>query len=690
MHEAIYVERSGMSIKKYIKIQFFFISVILFTLIICFGCAGHNSYFIKGKEATAAGDWDESIKNLNEALKIEPDNIEIKLLLTKARWKASIFYMINGEAYLEQKLYKKALELFKKSIAINPANHKAESLIKKTENMKKSDFYFIRGKTFLENGKDDKARAVLERAIKLNPQNMEAQKVFAALTREEKNAPAFKLKLKTDAPISLKFNKTSIVNVFDVLAKLAGINFIFDKNFTDTQVTLFMEDVTFELFLEMLLKTNGLSAKVIGEKTMLVYPDTPSKVKEYQEVQIKTFFLANLEARKAVGLLSRILKIKNIIANEKLNSVIIQGSKHIIEQASEILRSNDKLPSEVLLSVEILEVSRTKEKQFGLEYMEAFTVGVGRDADNISSDTSLVGWISFDNLRKLSNKELIISSPTATLNLLRQDGDTRILANPQIRIKNSEKASILIGERIPLRVNRRVDSSTGDVTSDYQYQDVGVKLEAEPIINVDDVVSLKIYLEVSTLGPNVGTTDDPQYSIQTRSAKSVLTIADGESVVLGGLIKNVENKSVRRIPLLGSIPLLGYLFSSYDVENRKTDIVMVIKPIIIRRQATSNSHLDLTKYIESFDSDLAFNGCFNDNFIIQVGSFSVLNNAEQLKDELEQFYENVIIKKKQGKENNHIVHVGKYSTLQQAIMDKKSLIKRGYPDAFIKKLVFSQ
>jgi len=158
------------------------------------------------------------------------------------------------------------------------------------------------------------------------------------------------------------------------------------------------------------------------------------------------------------------------------------------------------------------------------------------------------------------------------------------LAKPQIRVKNSEKASMLIGERIPLRTNRRVDSATGDITSDYQYQDIGIKLEAEPTINIHDEIALKLNIEVSTLGANVGTAADPQYSIKTRNVRSVLTVRDGEAVLIGGLISDEERQTVRKIPLLGDIPLLGKLFHNYNTGDTQTDILIVITPIVTQSQ----------------------------------------------------------------------------------------------------------
>ncbi|MBN1106440.1 MAG: SPOR domain-containing protein, partial [Deltaproteobacteria bacterium] len=184
----------------------------------------------------------------------------------------------------------------------------------------------------------------------------------------------------------------------------------------------------------------------------------------------------------------------------------------------------------------------------------------------------------------------ILALPTATINLLKQDGDTRILANPQLRVKNGEKAKIHIGERVPLRTNRRVDT-TGAVTNDFQYQDIGIKVDVEPTINVHNDVGMKVTLEVSTLGANVGTTEDPQYAIRTRTAQSVLNTRGGETVILGGLIQDVERETLRKLPFIGEIPVLGYLLSNYSNEGQKTDVLMAITPVIIRGQEVPEQHI---------------------------------------------------------------------------------------------------
>jgi general secretion pathway protein D len=170
-----------------------------------------------------------------------------------------------------------------------------------------------------------------------------------------------------------------------------------------------------------------------------------------------------------------------------------------------------------------------------------------------------------------------------TLNFLKQDTDTRILAKPQLRVRNRETSSILIGSRIPLRTNRRVDT-TGVVTNDFQYFDIGVKVNAEPTINLHGEISLKLTLELSALGPNIGTADDPQFEILTRTVNTVMTVRDGEPVIVGGLIQDDERTTVRKLPFLGEVAAMGSIFSNTESRANETDVLFTFTPMLARAQ----------------------------------------------------------------------------------------------------------
>jgi general secretion pathway protein D len=561
--------------------------LFFFLLVFCLsaaGCASGPRPVKKEMDYAATGDWDKSVQHYQKAYNENPNDPEIKLMLMKSKWNASLDHMVKGEALLKQNLYEEAIAEFQMSIAYFPSNDKAGKLIEQAKAMRESNYYSRRGQNYLKGEKYSQAREAFERALNLNPENAEARAAMKTIKKEDLQAPKFQMKLSSDAPISLKFKGTPVINVFEALTKITGVNFVFDKDTIDSKVTLFMTDVPFDRFLEVLLKTNNMAAKMVDEKTMIIYPNTPAKAREYDDLQIKTFYLANMDVKKGVALLAKILKSKDIIANEALNAVVIRGPRQLIEVATKVVEANDRPSAEVVLNVEILEVSRRKEKQLGIEINPpSVTFGIGASAPELSKDTSPVGWASLSALGALTSKELLLSLPTAKLNLLKQDADTTTLANPQIRVKDGEKATIHIGERVPLRVNRRIDT-TGAVTSDYIYQDIGVQLQAEPSINIHGEVTLRLFLEVSALGPNLGTADEPQFAILARRATSVLMVRDGEPVIMGGLISDEERTTLRKIPLLGEIPVVGRIFSNEDKNDVKTDILMAITPIISRAQ----------------------------------------------------------------------------------------------------------
>ncbi len=556
--------------------------VIIISLL-TFGCAATNRGLIgKASALSSAGQWDKAVQVYQEAVGRHPADPELRLFLTKAKWNASVAHMQKGEELLDKGHYDEAVSEFQLALAFYPANHKAARLIEKARNIQESLYQTNRGKSLIRAGKYAQAREALERALELDPGNTAAKEVLKELMAKAKEAPKYFLRVKTKGPISLKFKKTPVSNVFEVLSRLTGINFIFDKDVQDSRVTLFMTDVSFDHFLDVLLKTSGLAAKVVDPTTVVVYPNVEAKIREYQDLKIKTFYLDYLDVKKAVALLAKIVKTRDIIGNEKLHSVVVRGTEQQIEIASRLIEANDRPPAEILLNVEVLEVSRSKEKQLGIEFNpSSITFGIGEAAKAVSAESNFADTASIYALDRLTSKEVLLSLPTATLNLLKQDTDTKTLANPQIRVKSGEKAKIHIGERVPLRVNRRIDT-TGVVTNDYQYQDIGIKLDSKPVINTQDEVTLKLNVEVSALGPNLGTVDEPQYSIKTRRANSTLTVRDGEPVIIGGLISDEERRTIRKVPLLGDIPILGHLFTNLDTSRVKTDIIMTITPIVLR------------------------------------------------------------------------------------------------------------
>jgi general secretion pathway protein D len=672
--------------------------VILFSMLPGFlGCVANDAHRTRVQADSMNLDSDSRVEHYTKALVEHPNDTELVIFLQQAKQRASEDHMRKAERLIEKRYFRKAIEELQMSIAFYPANARAVTLIDHVKRKKESFYYYGKGERFVKNGRFPQAREAFKKAIELNPDNVQAQKALDNYRKKDVPPPEYRLTLRSNAPVSLKFKQTPVINVFEILSKLTGVNFIFDKDMKDSKVTLFMTDVKFDTFLDVLLKTNGLKAKMINRKTMLIYPDTPSKAKEYDELFVKTFYLSHLKAKKAVGILAKIIKAKKVIANEELNSVTVRGKKASVEMAARIFDANDRTPAEAILNVEIIEVRRTKEKNLGLSISDTINFGVSETSSGIKSGTG-VGFApmaSLDDIGDITSKELYLSLPTATLKLLKQDGETKTLAKPQVRVSNHEKASIHIGERIPLRSNRKVQTD-GSTTYDYLYQEVGIKLKAEPVINMHDQISMKLNLEVSSLGNNVGTVDDPQYAIKTRTTDTVISIRAGDSVIIGGLISDEERSTLRKIPLLGDVPAMGRIFSNNDGEIIETDILMTITPVIIRSQdiptsdaagfwSGSERRVSLEPPFEGrVESQTGFNDYPDEDYImvmeqdeflpsdryfsIQVNSFKDVKDAEKRAVKLETLGYKVWVKSAEIPDTGvfHRVFVEQYESYSEA------------------------
>ncbi len=506
----------------------------------------------------------------------------IELSLKKEQYTLSMIYLERGSALLQKNEFKMAMDAFRQSAAWFPDNRRAFQLLQEAENRQNSfeltelAMQMVEEKSFL------KAKKLLQEALLLYSDNERASKLMEQFKDSALNRSEYGIILESNEPFSLRFKETPIEDVFDIISRLTNVNFVFDKDVRQQNVTMFVKDIKASDFFEMMLKTNNLAAKQADKRTLMIYPDTPQKAQEYQDLKVKTFYLSYMKAKDALPVISKVLKIKDIIANEETNTVTVRDTDAAIEVISKLIQSNDLPPSEVILNVEMLEVSSTFQEKLGFSFSDSITFGISDTSSGINSSENfrIAGFGSIHDLARISDKEAYLSIPTVTLSLLKQDADTRILARPTLRVSHKQKATILIGERIPLRSNRRTESD-GTVTYDYQYQDVGIKLVATPSVNRKDEILMTLNLELSSLGNNVGTVDDPQYAINTRSADTVLNVKDGNTVIIGGLTKKEDRYALKKVPLLGDVPIIKKLFTNNNTEDSGTDLLITITPVII-------------------------------------------------------------------------------------------------------------
>ncbi|HAJ72876.1 MAG TPA: type II and III secretion system protein, partial [Methylophilaceae bacterium] len=416
------------------------------------------------------------------------------------------------------------------------------------------------------------AKSIVHDVLLENPQQKNAvalnSQIDEKLGTTNKRPP--QLKPPFDKPVTLELRDANIKVVFEALSRATGINFILDKDIRpDTKATIFIKKLPIEEAIDMVLSSNGLQKKALSENSALVFPSNPQKLKDYQDLMIRSFYLNNTSAKQIAALLKAMLKTKDIFIDERLNMIVMRDTPEVVRIAEKLVQANDIPDAEVMLDIEVLEVSRNRLQELGIVYPNQLAV--------LSSGTSTT--LTLDALKHL-NSGVIGVSPNPAVNFKKTTGDVNLLSNPRIRVKNNEKAKILVGDKVPI-ITTTSTANVG-ISESVTYVDVGLKLDVEPHVSLDDFVNIKVGLEVSSLGDKTVTTNGATvYTIGTRNANTVLRLKDGETQILAGLILDDERKNAKKLPGLGDIPLIGRLFSSQEDKKSKTEIVLAITPRVI-------------------------------------------------------------------------------------------------------------
>lgn len=559
---------------------------ILITLLFLAGCAG-NQDFTRATAAAQTGDWDVAVRHYEDAYRKDSSNKDYKLELRRARFEAAKEHLKRGSSLLSLRNYGKAVEEFGKSLAFDPTFANAQNGLETARTFQEAERAYESGMSLQKVGKEAEARDSFARAVDMNPQHAEAVEQLKALARKSQKPVIgqFEINLKSTKPITLKLADTTVKEAFSILSKLSGVNFLFDDEVREKRVTLTLENVKFEQALDMLMTVSGLSRKVVSENTIIVFPTTPAKLAQYQDHYIRTFFLSNLDAKKMVNLVRSIIQVKKIFVNEETNAIVVRDDPEVIDVVRKIIEANDIVDSEIMLDVEILEVDRSRILDLGLEVVPpVVSARISETGATTGATVATTGaTVTYKTLKNLTSSNILFTVPGLTANLKSETSGTEILANPKIRVKNRSKARIHIGERVPIITS---NTNLGVISENIQYQDIGVKFDVEPWIHHNNEVTLKLKLEVSSLGPQVSGAQTIAYRIGARTTETELRLHDRETQIIGGLINDEERTTITKIPGLGDIPGLGYLFSSHDRSKVKTDILMSITPYILRNMGT--------------------------------------------------------------------------------------------------------
>jgi general secretion pathway protein D len=573
------------------------------------GCA--STGLTEGRQLITAGKAEAGVARLHTALNKDPDNIELKGYYHTERELLVSQLLTQAQQDLDAGRFDVAEATLHKVLALHPESPRARTLLANLSTSRLHQQKLEAGKKALADGHLDEAEQAARQILVQEPNHAGAlallRQVDAARTPDELSPR--ELGAAYRKPITLEFRDAPLRNVFDMISRQSGINFIFDKDVRlDTKATLFAHNTPIADAVDMLLMTGQLAKKIVNANTLLIYPDQPQKRKMYQELVVKGFYLGNADAKTTMALLRTLIKTKDIFVDERLNLLVMRDTPEAVRLAERIVAVQDLPEPEVMLDVEVLEVKRGRLLNLGVQYPNQFsllnlppaTSSVIGPGGVVTNTTPAASVLTVDSLKGISGSNIAIS-PSPALNLRKDDSDVNILANPRIRVKNHEKANIHIGDKVPVITANT--TSTGVITESVSYLDVGLKLDVQPTVLMHDDVQIKVGLEVSNIVKEIRSNSGTlTYQIGTRNANTTLRLKDGETQVLAGLISDEDRKSASRIPGLGDLPLLGHLFSNQNDEHNKTEIVLLITPRVLRGNSTRQPAL--TEFRGGTDNDI--------------------------------------------------------------------------------------
>ncbi len=536
------------------------------------GCAT-SSAFRLGEKAERRRDYDQAVLEYSKAAKNDPDNPHYRKALERARLRASEEHARAGRRLLSRGLHKEALDEFRLALDLNPDSTTLAQDIETTERHQRGI------------GPGASVQALKDRV-------------------RERSLPGLDLGPGANEPLGLSFRNASLRETYLALGRAAGVNFVFDPGFLDQTISIDLRDVPFEQALNALGSVGRTFHRVLDARVVNVIPDTPSKRRDNEQQVVRTFFLSNADLKETIDLLRIVLGARRVAPLPGANALTINDTPDKVAAAERIISIVDKQRAEVMVEVEILEVNRTRLKEYGIEITSGL-IGGGiqgaifpkgtiaetvRDAQGNPIFTRDRPLTLDDNPYSSSNL-LITSLPGVIYRLLKTDTNSRLIANPQLRTAEGETAQARFGDQVPVPVTVFAPIATGGVAqqpvTSFEYKNVGVNIDITPRVHHDGDVTLVLKLEISSLGPLFQ--GNPTF--RSRIVNTTIRLRDGETNVLAGLISDEERTVYSGLPGLASVPVLGRLFAHNRVEGQESDIVMTLTPHIVRQTTLTEEDL---------------------------------------------------------------------------------------------------
>jgi general secretion pathway protein D len=504
-----------------------------------------------GVQAERRSDFDRAVVEYTTALRADPDNRSARQALERVRMRAAEDHFFRGRRLAAANRDEEAAVELQLATELNPTNSAAETELRAVRQR-------LRTKIAVARGGKTELQALVERARTLPP-------------------PGLDLPDSTALPDSMTFSTGSRM-VFTALAKWADLNLVFDPSFRDERVTADLRNTTLSGALASLTAATHTFYRVTAPRTITVVPDTPAKRREYEEQIVQTFYLSNADIKEVIDLLRIVVDVRQISQTSAVNAISLKDTPERIAAAGRLIAAIDKARPEVIIDVELLEIDRTRLREYGLQL--ASPGGEGGISGSLDANRE---GLTLEGLKNLTASQVLVSGlPALYYRLLKSDTSTRVLANPQLRTSEGVPAQARFGERVPIPVTTFAPIATGGINqqpiTSFVYEPIGVNIDITPRTHHDDEVSLALKVTLS----NISGALNGLPTFGNREITTTIRLKDGETNMLAGLIRDEERTVMTGLPGLSDLPLIGHLFGNNRKEAHESDIILTLTPHIVR------------------------------------------------------------------------------------------------------------
>jgi general secretion pathway protein D len=532
------------------------------------GCPKGNSNYKQGQKAEDLKDLDSAVAYYQKAVDAEPHNALFKIKLDQARFAAGEFHVKQGLRMREAGNLQGAAAEFQRAATIDPSSPIAGQELRTTLNL------------------------MTEKA---QTEEKQAESTLESDDNELASGPP-ELKPLSQAPISLKMTNDAKI-VFETIAKLAGVSVVFDPDFTARRVAVDLNNVTLQQALDIVCFESKAFWRPETENIIFVIPDQAQKHRDYDEQEVRTFYLSNtVQPQDLTEITNGLRQVLNLTKVQQLNSqnaIIIRDTPDKLAIAAQMIRDIDKAKPEVVIQVEVLSASTDRLRDLGILPGQSASISFTGTSTTSSSTSGSSGTSSTPSV-PLSGFHCCanyysVTLPSATANMILTDTETKIIQNPEIRSVDGQDAKLNIGSRVPIATGSfQAGVGVGTtavnplVNTQFQYLDVGVNVDITPRVHLNHEISLKMKVEVSQVTGTSTIGGIQQPVIGQNKAEQEVRLKDGEVNILAGLFQRIDSKTLNGWPGLAQVPLLKYLVSDNKTDHQTSDVLIAVIPHIVR------------------------------------------------------------------------------------------------------------